>query len=76
MNIKNNPKFDWCITGRLICVAAAARKLKRKPRTVRWMIGEGRLPARKINRKSWGILSSDVERLRLRMEGECSRFNC
>jgi len=53
---------------KLLPVHIAARHLRRSARTVTRLINKGRLPARRINRRSWGVRVSDVDQLRKQME--------
>jgi predicted site-specific integrase-resolvase len=45
---------------RLVAVHIAATILECSPRTVRRYIQRGRLRARRVNRRAWGIVWSDV----------------
>jgi hypothetical protein len=53
---------------KLLPVHIAARHLGRSARTVTRLINNGKLPAKRINRRSWGVCSTDIARLQKRME--------
>lgn len=57
-------------TPRLLRVNNVRRRLKLHERTVRWLAEQGRIPARKIDRKSWGFRPEDVERFRREREND------
>jgi excisionase family DNA binding protein len=56
---------DATVSRRLLRVNNVCRRLELPERTVRWLAKHGRIRARKIDGKSWGFLSEDVERYRL-----------
>ena len=48
-------------TQRFLRVNNVCRRLDLRERTVRWLAKQGRIPARKIDGKSWGFLPEDIE---------------
>lgn len=52
-----------------------ARRLQMPERTVRYLAATGRLPAFKIDGKSWGFWPEDVERYRLLLEVRDAEWN-
>jgi excisionase family DNA binding protein len=53
---------------RLLLTHHAARRLGVKPRTVRWLVKMGRLPAVRIGMRAWGFHEDDIEAYRYRRE--------
>jgi Helix-turn-helix domain len=74
MHIATNKVNDQLID-RLIRVHIAARVLGRSPRSITRWIGKGRLPATRLNRRSWGIRAVDLVALQEKMEEQCFNFN-
>ena len=61
---------------KLLPVHVAAQRLGKAPRTVRHLIEGGRLPAKRIGKRAWGITPYDLEEYRVRDYRRMDLWRC